>query len=141
VSAPGAYQAVATAYHGELRLHLAEHRVSVTSARGALKANCSCGWQTPRYTAANPAPAATHGAAMNEAAVSAAAISADYQLWDLRSDPALALRGIPVIGAGPGAIRHTRPESCLARLLSLQVSWLAAQSRQPALTQDGTGTP
>lgn len=53
-------------------------------------------------------------------------LSADDQLWVAREDPAIGLRGIPLIGAGPGAIRGTRPESCLDRLTALQVLWSLA---------------
>lgn len=62
-------------------------------------------------------------------------VSADDQLW--RHKDTAGLRGIPVIGAGPGAIPGTRPEGCLDRLASLQLLWLlagsAASETAPAL--------
>ena len=59
--------------------------------------------------------------------------SADDQLHAMRIDARVELRGIPLIGAGPGAIAHTRPESCLDKLTRLQLLWqlgasLAAQA-------------
>lgn len=59
--------------------------------------------------------------------------SADDQLHAMSVDPRVALRGIPLIGAGPGAIAGTRPESCLDKLTRLQLLWqlgasLAAQA-------------
>lgn len=58
----------------------------------------------------------------------ASTVDADSQLWALNQDPARALRGVPVIGAGPGAVHNTQPErttiTSLSRLERLALLFL-----------------
>jgi hypothetical protein len=120
---------VPTAYRVELAHHQAAHRVGIVSmGRGRMKAYCSCGWQSRKFSPSSMAPGEPARSTTSSSPTRRAAVSADYQLWDLHTDPALALRGIPVIGAGAGAIRYTRPETCLDKLDRLQLAWLRAAS-------------